>query len=225
MISKISFGSTYNIKNTNDATKNQSLKKFCSLLQDGICKASIVEKSTDDNGEEFPSTIVVKNSADVLLEQFCAVYGIKYTKTSDRELLNPSNIKSRIILPKEGYRLVEVDNNEFLKLINQSQNSTNYWDTSRNYDVSSYTALIELKSGKEIEASTLEILPKNPQDEINKRTGADINLGENGDMFIALSRVGMKKIPAYVDEESYETGVKLGLFKKPLIDKNEDDLI
>ena len=232
MISPISFSGTYkvNSQNPNSFSKfyNYALDKE---YEDGvrtILKEDIVER--ENNGGfccKVEQTLIVPDYMDLGVENFCANNGIKNKKHSTISLLRPNSIKSRIASAPEGYKKVNVDVKKLEELAkNQASNFEHCRGDYKKYYSDKVVTM--LRSGDEIPATTLTIRNHSGNDNLKRYVNyfgvknlndKQIVLGfkqktDDPDhcLYFALKDIGLKKIPVYVDDESYFAGRVLGLF-------------
>ena len=172
-------------------------------------------------------TLVVPDSMDSEVEIYCANAGIKFTKLTNDRLLDAQNIIARIDDAPKNMLKVNVNIKELKKHLNNQESNIphcemNYHKYFKN-DVD-----FMLKSGDKIPASTLFIygfdsdakgimsyLNRYGKDKLNKKQ-ISLCLQQRTNKpdqctMIALSELGMKEIPVYVDAESYKIGKALGI--------------
>lgn len=232
MTSSISFKGTYVVDNQNP----RSFAKFSSFALDkekeyGV--KTILKDKVTSNGKfgninyKAKQILIVPDRMDTDVETFCANKGISYKKLSTKDLLNPDLIAGRIKNPPEGYKRVDVDSEKLKKLIKNQANNLDHCKKDYNKYYKDATDTM-LKKGDAITASTFRIYSTSGNEDLKRfveRYGAK-NLNDNQIivdfnqktdepdhcMYFALKDLGMKKIPVYVDERTYEAGKILELF-------------
>lgn len=175
--------------------------------------------------------VVAPYSKTGLLEAFCAQKGIKFNKSEGAEV-DVKKVLSKIKKPKGNMMLAFV-NSKKLEEIADFQFS-NIEDCKYDY-VNNYADIVSkmLVNEDEIPATTLCLLPsssskkdltdyianfgpKNLQDrqliaEFEQRTYKPDHC-----VYFALKNLGMKYIPVYVDYDSYDIGVELGILSNEI---------
>jgi len=242
MVSAISFTGTYKVNFNNNNPDNFLKFQEYALdkeMREGvktILKDRIVKNGDGENfNYEAERTLIVPDNMDIDVETFCANNGISFQKLETNDLLNPKNVVDRIQEPPKGFTKVDIDVEKLEDLI-ETQNS-NLEHCESDYEKYYYDSLdTMLRSGDKIPASTLYINPNNGYigfrkegNEILKRyvnmfgvRGLnDKQVGlfftqrtKNPDhcVYFALKDMGLKKVPIYVNEQSYEAGKILKLF-------------
>ena len=226
MISKVSLGSTYKVQyNSND--KNANFEKFSAFGDYPYTEGSLMtlkDKFKRDN--YFAERIlIVPDSQDKDVEAYCKRYGIEFVKHTNDELLNPQNVISRIENAPRGYTKVNLDVEEFEKLLNRTKES-NVKGCEEDYNKYFKQEMdFMLKSGDKIPATAL-FIDSNLYGDFDrfvnlygaKNVKPTIDFAQISPnhhehcMYFALRDLGMKKVPVYVNENSYKVGHKLGLF-------------
>lgn len=236
MTSNISFGSTYIVSNRDNSFNNVAkfqdfaLKQEAKREQDGvraILKDSISSKYPYQYDVQY--TLIAPDKMDNEIERFCSYNGIEFSRLSNDYLLDPTKIEKRIELPKKKQVRTTINVDRLEKLI-QTQ-SSNFEHCQKDYE-KYYKDDVEamLKSGEAIPATTLHITPLSSDTgnliEYIRKYGAE-SLNDNQARFdfcqhtdkpdhcvyFALRDLGMQKVPIYLDCDSYEIGLALGLFK------------
>lgn len=232
MTSQVSFTGTYKVNNQDPASfakfQNYALNKELEPNVKTSLKDEIIKRgnfgSFDYKAEQ---TLIVPDYLDIDVETFCANNGISYKKYDTRNLLNPMLITSRIDYAPKGYKKVSVDVEKLEELIkNQNSNLAHCQNVYDKYYSDSVDTM--LRNGDSIPATTLIIRNSSGNEDLREyvdRFGAE-NLNNNQIFvtfnqktddpdhctYFALKDMGMNKIPVYVDSQSYEAGVILGLF-------------
>lgn len=160
------------------------------------------------------------------LEEFCAQKGIFFQK-SESQKINLTEVLKKIKPPKNNMMLAYV-NAKALEKIADSQFS-NIEDCSNDYINNYYERINKMLAGdEEIPATTLCLLPSSSSQEelltYIAQNGAyalqDRQLITEFDqrtyqpdhcMYFALRNLGMKYIPVYVDGDTYDIGMELGI--------------
>lgn len=193
---------------------------------------------TDDSSQYVPEindyavskyTIVAPDSADIDIETIMANYGIKYEKIATDDTIAPLSVLSRILPPQKGYHLATIDSKK-LELLAQKHDS-NFDHCKKDYDnyFKENTDFI-IKSDGKITPQTISIryladdsTPESLKSYVerfglnNLNEGSiSINQGQRGErtdvnFYYALKDLGFKKVPVYLDEESYKNASTLGL--------------
>ena len=226
MVSKVSFGSTYKVQ-YNSADKKSDFEKFQAFGDYPHTEGSIMTIKDKFTGYNYSAErmLIVPDEQDKDVEAYCKRYGIEFTKRTNDELLNPQNIRYRIEEPRKGYIQVDLDVDKFEEVLGRASDS-NVKHCEEDYKkyFKKETDFV-LKSGKPFPTSTLFI-------DSNIYSGFDRFVDLYGAknvhpridfaqvspdyhdhaMYFALKDLGMKKIPVYVNENSYNVGHKLGLF-------------
>ena len=224
MISKISFGSTYKVKYTS-TDSSENFDKF-QAFSDYQYKnnAHMILKDEFKNYTYFAErTLVVPDSDDVNVEEYCKNNGIKFTKYTNDELLNKQNVRNRVKEAPKGYVTVDLDVKKFEEVLKEAKHS-NVEGCEEDYNKYFKPEMeLLLKRGDEFPTSAL-FLDSNLSDmerfvklygAKNLRPSIDfaqIGSSHNHCMYFALRDLGMKKVPVYVNEKSYNVGKNLGLF-------------
>ena len=238
MVSTVSFKGTFKVNNQ-DPVSFSKFQKFAhqtyaeSKESENGVKIGFKDKFVSKDGfENFDykaeQTLIVPDSMDTDVETFCANNGISYKKYETLDLLNPEKITSRIAEAPKGYTKVNVDV-EKLKRLAENQDS-NIKHCRSDYD-KYFSDKVDtmLRCGEVIPVTTLMIYDHNADNESLKRyvhrfgvnnlnknqVFVDFNQRtDNPDhcVYFALKDMGMKKIPVYVDDKSYQAGTILGLF-------------
>lgn len=233
MVSNISFGSTYVVKN--EGNSEIAFDKFQDFILDkeGNDKASVgfVETCAPKHSPSYccEYTAVVPSAQDSSVETFCLYHGINYSKMTNKELLSFEKIKDRIIRPKAGMRIANI-NAKKLEEISKNQNS-NYDHCKKDYE--RYFANdvdYILKSGGSIPATSLYINTNGASIEDTLHYidayGAEnlnpeqlsIDFCQRTDdpdqcVYFGLRDLGMKHIPVCVDDNTYKLCEALGLIE------------
>ena len=229
MFSSVSFGSTYKISSLNNRPFEYNKFHLFALKQCDVTKTDI-HRDTYNFEPISTCTVVVPNEKDCDVEEYCQRSGIKYTKHTFNDLLNPANITKRIKQPKDNKIIAYADIDKLEQFAaNQDSNlracEKDYYE--KYMDSVDYI----IKSGDEIPATTLCITPKNNFNRENaisfiKNYGtsklpcmAEMDFLQETDtpshcMITAFKNLGMRNIPLYVDKNTYQIGQILGLFKK-----------
>lgn len=237
MVSDISFTSTYKVSNLNNG--HDRFSSFQDLALDKECEKGVGVSFKDGFETSFPHsygsyvaqyTLCVPDEMDSEIEQYCLYNNIKYTKYTDKELLNIDTIEQRIKEPEEGMTLARVDIDKMRKLlIDQYSNIEHCKRDYKKY----YKEHIDfmLKSGDEFPVSTISIVPDsaNTDDAVTYIKRYGIDLIEPGLLFVdfsqrtnepdhcvyfALQNLGMKNIPVYMNADSYKLADALGILEK-----------
>ena len=226
MVSRVSFGSTYKVQ-YNSSDKKSDLKKFFAFGDYPHTEDSIMTFKDKFTGYNYSAErmLIVPDSQDKDVEAYCKKYGISFIKHTNDELLNPQNIRYRIKEPRKGYVQVNLDVDKFEEVLGRASDS-NVKGCEEDYKkyFKKETDFI-LKSGENFPTSTLFIDSniysgfdrfvdlygaKNVHPRIDfAQVSTDYH---DHAMYFALRDLGMKKIPVYVNENSYKVGHKLGLF-------------
>ncbi len=237
MVTNISFTSTYKVSNQNNgydrfsSFQDLALEKEC---EKGV-KADLKDYFDTTNPYGYSNyvaqyTLIVPDNMDHEIEQYCLYNNIKYSKATHKELLDINSIQRRIQEPKDGMTLVKVNTQKLKKLLYEQYSNIEHCKSDyKKY----YKEPVDfmLKSGDEIPATTLSIIPDsaNIDDAINyvKKFGIDlidpgvffVSLEQRTDkpdhcVFFALQNLGMKNIPVYMDINTYKIANALGILEK-----------
>lgn len=226
MISQISFGSTYKVKYTS-SDKKSDFEKFSKFGEYPVTEGSsmILKDKFKNCDYSAERTLVVPESQDKNVEDYCKKYGIKFEKLTKEDLLNENNVRSRIENAPKGYEKVNLNVEKFEELVNSAEES-NVKGCEEDYNKYYKEEMdLMLKSGDTFPTSTLFIDP-NLNDDFDryvslygtKSLKPDISFAQitpnhhEHCMYFALRDLGMKKVPVYVKKESIHIGKKLGLF-------------
>ena len=233
MISPVSFSGTYKVSNDRPNTIDD-FSKFHNYAESRADKKGVYTFSRNTFNSKIPysyrveQTFIVPDSMNNAVEAFCAGNGIQYKKLETKNLLNPQTIKFRVQDAPQGYVKVEVDAKKLSKLLeNQNGNIEHCRKDYNNFYKKNINFM--LRSGDNFPATTLYI--SNPYSDTGAlidyidRYGAnrlnknelsidfvERTLGQDHCVYFALQNLGLKKIPVYVDSQTYLIGNKLGLF-------------
>lgn len=233
MISKISFGSTYKVSDVNNRKgKFEGFqlyamnKEFTSGAKTQVI--SHLDKKSP-SGCITTCTMVAPDSIDSDIEAYCATNGIKYKKLKKSYLLSEELIEKRIKEAPRGFRKENIKCEKLEHLIGKKNNNivSLYKDWKQSYGKN---LDFKLLTGDDFYATTLQIKPtkssvkemvgnieKSGTDKFdinqlsinfNKKTSEDDNFA-----YFTLRNAGFKKIPVYVDDNTYKIGKALNLFE------------
>lgn len=232
MISNISFGSTYKVNNK--ANDYDSFVQFQRFAFNKEMKNGVGIKFKDNMDSKYPNnyfaqyTMIAPDSIDDEIELYCACKGIKFTKLSNDELLEPNNILSRIQQPKDGMTKVYISSIKLEKLAETQQTNIDRCESDYN---KYYSEKVDnnIKSGDEIPATTLVIQSNNSADDTVdyiRKYGSDrlnpnqLYVGfhrttDDADhcTYFALRDREIDNIPVYVDDNTYDMANALGLLE------------
>ncbi|MBR5305115.1 MAG: hypothetical protein IKU37_09845 [Candidatus Gastranaerophilales bacterium] len=228
----ISFRSTYVVTNKNPIEK---FLEFLKLAQEEEsshgAKHFHAAKCIDPNESLFSAklTLVAPDSRDNKIEDYCARRGISYSKHKTEDLMQPEAIRQRIAPAEEGYQKVEINVDELEKLLQKFDFNFEHCESEYNKYYKNDTEMM-LRKASDVPASTLWIIPMHSDIEglikYIESYGAEnlndgqinIQLSKKTDdpdhcMYFAMKKLGMKKIPVYVNQESLALCEKLGLLE------------
>lgn len=193
---------------------------------------------TDKSSQYVPSiddyavskyTITAPDDKDIDIETILANHGIKFEKIDTEDVLNKNAILDRIAPAPKGYVLANINSEKLEELI-ENQDS-NFEHCKNDYD--SYfreqTDFL-LKSGDKITPQTLSIryldddsTPESLRRYVERFGKNNLNpdsisiyqeqRGDRTDIntYYGLKDLGFKKIPVYMDKDSYKNAQALGL--------------
>ena len=233
-VSNISFGSTYKASNKNNIQYEYA--QFRGYAMDKAEECEGVVSGYEDKVEERPpynftstTTMIVPDNMDRSVETFCKRNGIKFTKMTNEDLMNPETIEDRIQAAPRGTQIKKV-NVEKLEDLMQGQrtNFDHCNNVYRRYFNDEITYM--MKSGDKIPASSLYVVPVG--DSVENAVGYINNFGAENlneeqisfDLhqrtnspdhctFFALKEMGLKSIPVYVNADTLAVGNALGIFE------------
>ncbi len=239
MISNISFGSTYKV--SNKLNTSDAFSQFESLAMEIGPKQGVKIKCDDEyiakdghtgSIKDFKTiyTIVAPDVLDDEIETYCANFGISYSKFETNDILKAKKIKSRIIAPQKGMKKVYIN---YKKLEELAQNQQSNIDNCKDDYYIHYYSKIDymLKSADKIPAASLYITPiesdindtldcieKFGADELDdKQLRIDFRQETNDPdhcMCFAMSDLGIRNIPVYMNEDTYKLANALGIVCK-----------
>ena len=237
MVTNISFTSTYRVSSQNNGYDRFSSFQDLALEKECEKGVGVFFKDGFETGIPYSHnnyvaqyTIVAPESMDEEIEQYCLYNNIKYSKATDKELLDANSIQRRIQEPKDGMTLVKVNTQKLKKLLYEQYSNIEHCKSDyKKYYKESVDFM--LKSGDEIPATTLSIIPDsaNIDDAIDYVKKYGIDLIEPGVLFVsweqrtdspdhcvffALQNLGMKNIPVYMDVNSYKLANALGILEE-----------
>lgn len=171
-------------------------------------------------------TVNMPDSMDNEFETFCANKNISYTKLDTKNLLDETSIIARMEKPEDvsiDSRLALLDVSKFDDIY-KNQHSSRYDFMKSTYEnLYKDKAMQLLLSGDEIPtpvASISENYEGAAQDVANKKITENIKYALNIDVendenniYFALLEQGLTQFPVTVDDDTYEIGMKLGVFK------------
>ncbi len=221
MISPVSFTSTYKVnnQNPNNPVRFNVFKNYAdkiaksSSLANTVYKKEMIERSYISKSEQkTEETLIVPETEDKNVEDFCQTNGIKFEKLYTHDLLDSKKIKYRIQEAPRGYKKVDVDCEKLERLIqNQLSNINGLKRDYKDYYLSSSRTM--LLEGNDFPATTLRITPvedRNRQQIIFDFVKSKDNL--DCYTYFALRNIGLENIPVYVDDLTYKIGSDLELF-------------
>ncbi len=222
MINSVSFGSTYKVnlsENKGNITNYYSVMDYCDTMDVPH------QQSFTRSFEESSNTIIAPDKMDKYLETYMINKGINFHKLDSERLMNPIFIKSRVKSAPKGKYKVDLDVERFEELIKRTE--SNYEHCKSNYD-NYYKETLDtaIKSGNMIPAVTMSLIPIiSDMPDFIKRYGTelidenmlsvDFNMSEfteDSSMYFAMKDAGMKKIPVYVDKDTFKLGEMFKLF-------------
>lgn len=232
MISNISFGSAYKVSSRNNGfDKFWDFQRFAGEkeVKNGV-QTSFKDSFTIKTKQyDAVQTLLVPDSMDSEVEIFCANRGIQFDKINTKEAIQPQAVLERIEQAPKGMRKVKVDIKKLMGLAkNQEQNIAH---CEKDYYTYYYDKVdFMLKSGDEIPATTLWINPIGESLEDTLRYidifGADrlndkqlmVEFNQTTDdpdhcVAFALKNLGIKEVPMYVDNDTYQLANALGILK------------
>lgn len=221
----VSFGSTYKINQQYSQRNSGSIEILFEHCEDKRIPHDILY------GDKLISaTIVSPDNADKDIETMCARLGIDFKKYATEQLINPNAIMRHIIRPPIGKRVVKIDADEFEKLAAFQENNNIIHCENDYIRYYSPRTNFMLKSGNEIPATSVYINPVSGKDSMieyiehfgkDKINPSSIFIGfeqKTNDpdhcMYFAMKDAGMKEIPVYMDQDSYELANALGIVKR-----------
>ena len=232
MLQAVSFGGTFKVSNQQPNSPDDFVKfhNYAEKISEkmGVCSFSQnTIKSMYPYSYCVEQTLIIPDAMDNSVESFCARNGIKFKKFETSDLLDPATIKSRVQDAPQDFVKVEVDVDKLSKLMKTQDGNIehcrkDYEDYFKNH------IDFTIRSGEKFPATTLFISTSNTNALVNyiDRYGADnLNnnqvsldfsgrtLGQDQCVYFALKNLGLKKVPVYVDAQTYLIGNKLGLFK------------
>lgn len=178
---------------------------------------------------DFHINIIASDQKDGVVETYLANRGIKFKKVSTKNLLDKSNIESRIKEPSEDMKLVKINSEKLDEILKTQVNNIRYCEENYNNYYKDNIDLM-IKSGDKIPATTFHVVPAGESvedsiDYINKFGADRLNndqlilmfnqYTDNPDhcMFFGMKDLGMDNVPVYINKDTYEIGNSLGLFK------------
>ncbi len=228
----VSFGSTYKVSNQN----NKNFVGFQQLCVDKRMNEGVAVDFKDSMSSKPPYnysvtyTMVAPDDMDNEIETYCANNGIQFTKLTNKELLSPSRIDSSIAAPEKDYKLVKINAKKVEELAKTQE--TNLEHCEKDYK-QYYDKQVDfmLKSGNDIQTSTLYINPNGSQvedtlDYISKYGADNLNKDQiiidfaqrtsdpDHCVFFALKDAGFENIPVYVNDDTYKLANALGLIEE-----------
>ena len=234
MISAVSFGSTYQIHSNQKMSIDKqfgyhNLTKYCKDNKIPYNeKAQYNVKHLYGNTEyNIDTVIVVPDKQDVSLEAFMAMKGVNYVKFETDKLLQTDSINKRIAQAPDGFKTVVI-NSDKLGQILRTQEDNNFRETRRDYRRHhKKEADFMLKSGWEIPVSTLYLTTwLNPEDELPRiekgllePNAVAFNFAQRTNlpdhcMYMAMKEAGVKDIPVYMTNGSYQAAKALGIVEE-----------
>ncbi len=176
-------------------------------------------------------TIVAPNEKDVDIETILTNHGIKFEKIDTDDILDKDVILDRIAPAPKDYVLATVNSDKLEKLIeNQDANFEHCKNDYDNYFKENTDFL--LKSGDKIIPQTLYIRYKDDDSTpeslenyihrfgVNKLNPNSLSIMQqqrgdetNINIYFGLKDLGFKKIPVYMDKNSYKNAKALGLLE------------
>lgn len=225
----VSFGSTYVVTSQNPVEK---FLKFQALAQDEESYGAKYFMQTipvTPRSWYTKMTLLAPDDRDNEIEAYCAARGISYSKYETKDLIQPEAIRQRIAPAKKGYQKVEINVDKLEKLLQKFDFNFKHCESEYNRYYKDATEMM-LRKASDVPVSTLWIMPTHSgiEDLIkyiesygakNLNDGQiSIQLSQRTDdpdqcIYFALKEMGMKKIPVYIPENSYELCEKLGLLK------------
>ncbi len=228
MISKISFGSKYRVDSNNNSRAN--FNKFQKYTLSNALKPNTKIKIETEQDDRHPENnngtciLSVPCHADKEVESYCEANGIKFTKQPSESIIH------RIEKPEGGKRLIRVDANKLERLIRRQESNIDYCKkTYEKYYEDEADKMI--RGGEHFPATTLYLKYINDSGSIEDFKDYISKYGKNGlsrgslivdfvqkttepdhCVYFALRNAGIRNIPVYVNNETYEIGHALGLF-------------
>jgi len=231
-MTSISFSGYYRFNITTNNKESYSnlkhLNKYLDEQQKDGEKIKTAEKYRKHpyTGIEITKIVSVPDEKDSNLELFCIENNIPFRKLDTAGMTKINRLKSRIAPAPEGKTKANIDLDKFEEVM--SRQSTNFKHCKSDYE-NYYKDDVDymLKSGEEIPASTLYLtscigssglenyVELYGADKLNKNTIiADFNQETDKPdhcIFEAFKDLGMKKIPVYMDDDSFEIAKTLGI--------------
>ena len=230
MISKISFGSKFTV----DSNKNSRANfiKFQEYTLTRALEPDTKIKITTEQDNNHPECnrgycmLNVPNYMDNEVENYCKINGIEFSVQTDNSLMR------RIIRPNDGKRIVRINPRKLKKLINRHVSNIGHCERMYEKYYEDETDKI-VRSGMRFPTTTLYLKYINDsgtvedfKDYISKYGKSGLNRDSlivdfdqrttepDHCIYFALRDLGVKNIPVYVNDETYEIGHALGLFKE-----------
>ncbi|MBQ3641846.1 hypothetical protein II906_07995 [bacterium] len=227
MISNVSFGSTYKIyKENNDDSGFNNIQLFSYYLKNSISHTQTIPEKKYTFERKTVHTIVADDSLDKDIEAYCKINCIKYHKLETSELLDMFNLRARMKRPDDGRRIALLDSEKFEELLtSQKNNISECKEEYEQYQEKSVDFMI--KSGEEFPLTSLYISPLLaspkitinmlqkygrkyiPHDYISMAFVREKDNVPDHCTYFGLKDLGYKKIPVYVDKDTYEMGKAL----------------
>lgn len=231
MISAISFGSTYKLQPIDDEAKSKGYQQAMAYCQKNqiSSKEEYTHQYNKQTGSYYfalTSTIVAPDDKDAKIEKILNNYGINFYKLDTKEITKPLKIESRIAPPQNGYKLAKINSEKLEKYLKEQSGNLEHCEKDYKKYYKEDTDFM-LKSGDIIIAPTLYITPSgdkksfveylrvfgtnhlNPDSvsfNLNQRTNSPDHC-----MYFAMKDAGMKDIPVYMDDDSFDIAKELYL--------------
>ena len=225
MISSVSFGSTYKINQPFATTSSKQIDKTYDLLDK--CEQRRIRTSETVKADSLAVTVVSPDCLDSYVETLCANRGIQFNKITNDELMNKEAIISRVQKAPENMVKTTIDTEKFEKLVSRhSESNIRYCEKEYGRYFEDKTDFM-LKKGSKFPTTTLFItssMSNEAAKDYADAYGAD-NFNPNSLQFnftqrtndpdhciyFALKDAGIKNVPVYMTQESYELAETLGI--------------
>lgn len=178
-------------------------------------------------GKEKVLNVITSKELDFPIESYCLQNGISFTKISDISLIEPLTTLLNTVPSKDKKILTFIDIFQFEKLI-KSQRTNVYACYEQYSNLHRSRVLGMIKYSDDIQAPTLEITPNNMsskealdildgskklQDDFLTVAFTSKSLNPDYELYFGYRELGLTKIPVFVDKNTHDIGLKLGIFK------------
>lgn len=228
MVSPVSFTSTYKIKEPYHTSTPETLKRQHMLINECVENDFPYSENWKLDGKE--TTIVTPHALDGFFEGVCTKLNFFYEKISNKNLMDVQSIYNRVNEPPKDMVKAYIDL-ERLDALLKTQKDNNFEQCEKEYNEKYKSkADFALRSGDKISASTMYIAPMVGYGDYikfmdvigHKKLSRDavfvglIQRTEKPDhcQFFAMKNANMKKIPVYMDKNSYELAQALRIIAR-----------